>query len=665
MDIKITYNSLKKFLETEATAEEIAAKVSLCGPTFDRIHKQGNDYIFEIEAITNRIDTASVQGVARETVAILNQFDVTSKMINDPYTIKTEFDQTQPSNFKIDVETPELTPRFMAISLGNVKISESPKDTIDFLEKCGERSINNAVDITNELTHLYGMPSHIFDLDKIAGKYLHIRKSKTGETLTTLDDTDNKLAGNDIIIEDNSKKIIDLCGIMGGKEAVVDINTTNILLIVPTYHPKLIRKSSLYLQKRTLASQIYEKQPDTELCLPTIYSAIKLFQERTGAVITSSLFDYYPQKLSPKIIELDLNWLSNFVGKEIEPERVITILDDLGFGGSVKNNILFCTVPSFRYYDINIKEDIAEEVARIYGYFRLPSILPSVNLPPQELSQVLTNELKTKKYLANLGYSEVYNNSLISLDLITKTISKEENHLKLTNALSSDYEYLRTSLLPSLINNYKNNLGKIDGPINIFELSNTYKKRKTGKVPDEIPTLGMISGDSYTKVKGILESLFEYLNITNVEFTIPKSSPLQIFDSNKTASIYHRDTVIGHIGALSPVIANNYGITKDISILEIDFNKLVGCINNNYLYTPISNYPNMIEDITITSNSPVGEIITKIKDCSELITKVNYLSSFKNKHTFKLIFSSQENDLDQTKINIIKEIISNTLNTKE
>ena len=656
MDIKITHQSLKQFVETNETAEGIATKVSLCGPTFDRFHSIDDDVIFEIEAITNRIDTASVFGVARETVAVLNQFDVTAKLINDPYQKGNQNYSQLPETFKISFDDPDLVKRFIAVSLHNVEIKNSPDEVIKFLNHCDQRPINNLVDITNELTLLYGMPSHIFDLDKISGKTLNLRESHKGESVTTLNGVNNKLQGKDIIIEDGSQQIIDLCGVMGGSLAEVGEHTNNLLLIVPVYEPKHIRKTSLYLQNRTLASQIYEKSPDPEICLSVANLAIELFQQRANATVGSPIFDFYPKPYPPKLIALDLNWLNNFIGYEIEPSRIISILSDLGFGGQHEGDQLICSVPSFRYLDINLPEDLAEEIARIYGYFRLPSQIPNVQLASSEPNRLLSSEYKAKNYLSHLGFHEVYNNSLISQKQILDCQLKVEDHLKLTNALSAEFEYLRISLLPSLLINYKNNQHQTESTLNLFELSNVYQKQNKGHLPDEISTLSFVSDQDFRSAKGYLESLLGQLNIKDVIFRAENKSPV-LFTPNATASIVINGQKIGHLGLLSPQVSQTLSLKKEIIICELNFLSLSTFIGNPYEYQPISQYPDMVEDITLANERPVGELMQKIRSTNNLITEVIYLSSFQNKHSFKVIFNSQEGNLTQDKINQIKEEI--------
>lgn len=655
MDIIITDSSIRKFLETSADSNTLSRNLSLCGPTFDRIKKVDDDYVYEIEAITNRVDTASAQGVAREAAIILTQFNIPAKLINDPYQDKTSFPVGLPNQFHFNFDK-DLVLRFTAISLENISVKPSPKETKTLLENCGQRSLNNCIDITNELTLLYGMPSHIFDLDKLGAQSLVLRESRAGETITTLDNKANELAGGDIVIEDGSGRLVDLCGVMGGQVAEVDNHTKRILLIVPVYHPQKIRKTSLALQKRTLAAQLYEKQPDPELCLPVIFKAIQLFKDRAGAETSSSLFDYYPVSRPPKIISLDFNWLNTFVGIDFEKETVITILASLGFGGDIEKDRLICTVPSWRYHDINIKEDLAEEVARIYGYFRLPSVLPCVNLPAEPKNILLETELKVKKYLANVGFHEIFNSSLISESLLEKTEQNPSDNIKLKNSLSTDFEYLRTCIIPSGLENLKHSQGKIEEPLKIFEVSNSYQKTDGLELPREVSTLALLANDDFRNVKGSVESLLEHLKVKNISFR-PSRQILPFFDQSTTAAIYSGDHLLGNLGLLKPSVLRNIGLQTSPVAVEINLEILVTCINQKYVFLPISEYPYILENITVNSKKSLGDILEIVKNTSRLIKDVRYLESFHTKHTFRVSFGSNEKNLEQKEVNALKDII--------
>jgi phenylalanyl-tRNA synthetase beta chain len=661
MDIKITDKALRYFLDTPSTPEELARKVSLCGPTFDRINKIDNEYLYEIEVITNRIDTAGAQGVARDSAAILNQMGIKSTMINDPYQEKINLYPHLPKTFLFDITDKTLVPRLVAVSLENITIKDSPEDTKTLLNLCGERPINNVVDITNELTLLYGMPSHIFDLDKLAAQKLTIRESRKGETITTLDGQKNELPGGDIIIEDGAGRIVDLYCIMGGSVAEVDQHTKNILLIVPTGQPKKIRRTSLSLQKRTLAAQIHEKQPDTQLCLPVLTKAIQLFEQRAGAHVSSSVYDSQSEPLTPKEIDLEIAWANKLIGIDIPNQTIITILESLGFSITKKSkDILACLVPSWRYYDINIREDLVEEIARIYGYSKLLPVIPCVNLLPEAKNPVLIAESQIKNILSDQGFNEIYNSSLLSEDTIVKTGLDVSEHLKLTNALSKDFEFLRISLVPSILQNLKNNQGKSEEPYNLFEISNTYQKTKE-KLPDEVSTLVIASTLDYRIVKGYLELLLSKLNINLFKFRVTSNSP-KYFVTENTAEIISKGKVLGYLGSIKPAILHKIGITSNPIVIEMITESIAVSRQVNLVYKPISEFPEVVEQITVSSKLKIGDIIDKIYGSSKLINSLAYTDSYENNHSFKVTFSSPEKNLTQAEVNEIKKAIQTNFN---
>ena len=506
MDIILTEKSIRKFLQTPASIEDIIQHLCNSGPTVDRYHKVGDDTILEIEIITNRIDSASVFGVAREANAILSQNGIDTKLVNNPYNHKATDYSHQTETLKFTTTDNLLFKRFTAIIIRNVSIKTSPPEIVDLLEKTGQRPINNIVDATNEATLLYGLPTHVFDADKLALQKLLIREARAGETLTTLDETKINLNDGDLIIEDGQNRLVDLCGVMGGQVAVVDEHTTSIVLIAPVYQPKKIRQTSLAHQKRTLAAQIYEKGPDPFLTMPVLDLLIQSIIKRAGGQVTSKIFDQNNYQPKTKNLEIDLNWLSKIAGVAISESQAISILSNLGFLNThtTSNNVLTTTVPSFRQEDINLREDLAEEIIRIYGYYNLPATLPTLTKMPTATNPIFSLERKLKTILVNTGFNEIYNSSLISKSLIESTEQNLSGHLKLTNSLSEDLEYLRTTLVPSALQNHLNNKGKGSDPLKIFELANVYLPTTDNSPPKEVSTLIFSSTLPVLTLKSIL-----------------------------------------------------------------------------------------------------------------------------------------------------------------
>lgn len=653
MDIKVTEKALQSFLSTKANIDEISKALSLCGPTVDRKHKIDNEIVLEIESITNRVDTSCVFGVAREANAILQQMGIDSKLTNTPQEHAPISDKNFPNTVNFQVESDQLIKRFTAITFLGCTIKESDSDTKSLLNLCDQRPINNLIDITNELTILYGFPTHIFDLDKMALQKLLIREARNGETISTLDDQKHELKNGDIVIEDGLGRIIDLCGIMGGNVCEVDQHTKNILFIAPIYNPKKIRQTSLRLQKRTLAAQIYEKSPDPELAHHIISIAASLIEKRAGGKIGSKMFDLYTQKPTNKEITVNLDWLSSFAGITIPNESILKILRNLGFqNNSIKGNILKTTPATFRAIDITIPEDVAEEIVRVFGYYQIPGYIPLINSTPEKPNPIFQLEKTIRHTLSSLGFFEVYNNSLISLEQINNFQSDPGKSLKLTNSLSTDYEYLRSSLIPSTLTNQKNNQGKTDLKKNFFEIANVYLKKDNAILPDEIPTLCISTNQDIFLLKSITESILLKLNQNNYRFEQ---------SSSVTANIYNNEMLVGELKLVNPQIQKNFGIESTVSVVEINLASLLGSLNTEKNFTPISEYPDLKFDITVNSKKSVGELIEKIKEHHISIAEIKYLNSFQSKHSFQISLRSYTENLSKDIAQKLQEELKSNL----
>lgn len=634
MDIKITDSLLREYLSTTATAETIAEHLSLCGPTVDRLEKVGSDWLYHIEVITNRIDSASAFGIAREAVAILSQHNIKASLINNPYqkTINDIDKLPNTSPAKVTITDSTLAPRFTCVALKNVTIKPSETATQKLLEMHGERSLNNVIDISNELTLRYGQPVHVFDLDRITNQTLKLRLSRKGESITTLDERTHVLKGDDIVIEDGAGRLIDLCGIMGGDLSAVTEKTKNVLLFVQSYSPKHIRRTSLYTQERTRAAQLFEKQPDPEMVLPVLIEGVQMLIKRAGAVVNSNILDLYTKKKPAASINLDLNWLKSFTGITIPDAQVLSILHHLGFKTTQNKKNLACTAPSWRLQDIHHKEDLAEEITRVYGYYRLPSILPITDIPAIATDPLLTLEMKTRKYLVALGFTEIYNSALISTPQLKLTGVSESTTFKLANPLSEEYLYMRPSLIPSLIDNLNNNQAATKSLL-LFELSNTYHKQPKKALAREIPTLCLaVSGLPFREFKGYVDALHKQL----------------------------------HIQANPDSLEGTFKQHQEYWLFETSFEKLAREAKNHYQFKPISSFAPLIEDLTFTlpPQSAVGPIINTMQACHKHIDTITLKDIYQRNHTFTITYQSFEKNLSSDEIAPIRKKIVTHLKTK-
>lgn len=623
MDIKLTHSLLSQFLDTKATPQQIAEKLSLCGPTVDRLSPLSpHDWLYEIEVITNRVDAASAYGIAREAAAILPEFGIDAKCINQPE--QTILPQNLPTNPPVKVTVDHhLAPRFACIALNQVTVKPSPKSVVTALEACGERGLNNVIDISNELTLKYGQPVHVFDLDRIQGQAMIVRESRPGEKITTLDGQTHTLPGQDIVIKDGAGRLIDLCGIMGGELSSITPDSTNILLFVQTYEPKHIRRTSLSLQKRTLAAQLFEKQPDPEMVLPVLIEGVRLLQKRAGAVISSSLLDLYPKPIKPSSVSLSLDWLCQFAGIELELDHVISILNRLNINTSLQtDHTILCQVPSYRSNDLKIKQDLAEEIMRVYGYFRLPATIPQTDLPAIPTDDFLNFETQLKHLLVTLGATEVFTDSLVSQALIGQD---EPTAFKLANPLSEDHLYMRQRLLPSLIAVRDYNRGSYDKPYTLFEIANTYTKAKKTQLADEIPHLAILWNQTdFRHAKGMLSLLLQQLNLRPESFAIHPES-------------------------------DAFGV-------EIDLRELHQQASLIHRFRPVPVNQAVIEDLTFTVNKAnYADIADHIKAIDPLIESIDLKDVYHRNYTFTLVYRHPDHTLSTEEISPIRKKIVDSL----
>ncbi len=667
MNFIFPHSWLKDFLKTSASPQKIAECLSLCSASVEKITKVNNDWLYEVEIPSNRVDMMSVAGIAREAAAVLPEFGFKAKFQNDPYKLKNSNPfkpQTSNAELKVILKDKSLCWRFSAIIIKNVNLKPSPKIIKERLEKSGIRSLNNVVDISNYLMMAYGQPVHIFDYDKIAGHQMKLRRSQKGESLTTLDGKTFKLPGNDIVIEDKEGKLIDLCGIMGALNSAVSQKTKNILLFVQTYNPTHIRQTSMKLAQRTQASQLFEKGTDPQLVMPTLIKGIELISKLAQGKPAAKFYDFYLQAYKTSWLKFSYSLIEQILGIKILPAKVTKILLALGFQVefSSRNQLLKVGVPSWRANDIKIPEDIVEEVARIWGYYRLPSQLPAGNLPPPSPWQkTFKLESKVKNLLKGWGFTEVYTYSLVSSTLLAKFNEEAAKHLALKNPLTADWQYLRSSLIPSLLEVLVKNQ-HLEKLLKIFEIANAYQPRKDNlPLEKSLLTLVLHNADFF-QLKGLLEALFADLKI-NYDFK-PELEHRWLV-KEKTLTVFAGSEKLGIFGQLKPTFLKRMDLKGEVYSAELALDKFLKVMGKS-LYRPINQNPLIIEDLTFIFplKTYYAQIAALIKQLSPLLVKIDLVSQFQNRKTFRLYYQHPAKSLTSTEIAKIRKTIVNTLASK-
>jgi len=614
MNIKITYNWLLDYLDTDATPDQIREYLSLCGPSIESVEKVGDDYVFDIEITSNRIDTASVIGVAQEAQAILPMFGKRAKLKLNPL-VNFKFDQIKPGSgldLKVDIKNSNLVSRFTSLIFDQVQIGDSPKFIQDRLRLASVKVINNVVDISNYLMITLGQPIHMFDYDKIANHHMIVRESKKGEKLVTLDEKEITLPGGDIVIEDGSGKLIDLCGIMGGLNSAISSETKRVLLFVQTYNKSKIRKTTMTTGQRTIAATFFEKGLDEERVVATTVNAAQLLEKYCQAKIVSKINDIYPKKTPEKKLKFKVSIFEKIIGVKIGQDVIKKVLNNLGFEVDfIVGDFIVVKVPVWRLNDIDIPEDIIEEVARVYGYHNIPAKLqPAVYVEqPKEMEQIFVFQNRIKTFLKHLGLNEVINYSMISKNMIEESGLKAEDHLRLSNSLSEDIEFLRISLLPSLSKNIKENTGKKEA-LKLFEIAKVYFPKK-GDLPDEVYKVGIATNTSYFDLKGIIEAIYKELNIDGL--ALP-----EIFEKNGSFMV------------------------------ELDFMTLIENCKLVPNYKPLHPYAIIKLDRTFeVGPSNTYDALSKKAKKSKLLQKIEVVTLYQNKLTLRFYYSSPDRNITE------------------
>lgn len=641
MNVKIVDSWLREYLETKASANQIANQLSLTSVSVERTEKIGEDTIYDIEVTTNRVDLMSVMGIAKEASAALTEQGTTAKYIERKLTNIPTADISFPIEI---VGNPKLVNRIMAVVL-EVEIGQSPKQVKERLELSGIRSLNNIVDVTNYVMREIGHPAHVFDFDLLSTKKMVIRESKPGEVITTLDGKQYRLFGGDIVADDGSGQIVDLLGIMGTANSVVQENTRRILFFLDNNNPRNIRKTSMNLGIRTEAAIINEKGIDPNLMEIALKRGVELYQKIAKGKVVSKIFDYYPNKPKKRFIKISNEKINKVMGVEIRPQKSLEILEKLGFEVKKFANVLEIEIPFIRN-DVRFEEDLIEEISRVYGYHKLPIKIPEfLNNKPYSYSNGFYFEERIKNAFKYWGYTEVYSYSLISEDLYDGPIEKA---VKLKNPLTEDMEYLRNSLVPSLLKVIEEN--KSREVIKIFELANVYHKKDKGLPKETLMISGAVKkrNVSFFEIKGLIEQLFEDLGIKSYKFKGRGENP--------GAEVLIANEKVGYVEILN----------NNLVDFELNFELILEHASLKKVYKQLAKFPSIIEDMTFVLSEGVNteQVIEEIKLQSFLITEVTLKDEFENSKTFHIIYKAEDKNLTNQEIAEIRKQIIKAISEK-
>ena len=627
MNILIPVSWLREYLKTDLAAKTIATYLTASGPSVERMEKKGEDIILDIEVTTNRPDAFSVFGIAREAHAILSSNGQRSDLITPPgLDLHLDPDTTVKVALDVQITDPKLCPRFTAIVL-EVKIRQSPALIKNRLISSGIRPINNIVDITNYIMLETGQPMHAFDFDKIEGAKMILRQSRQYEKITTLDSQKRILQKGSIVIQD-AKKLIDLCGIMGGENSQISSRTKKVVFFVQAYDPLTIRRTTQTLAFRTEAAARFEKGVDLENILPTLSRSVYLAKKIAGAKIISELVDIYPKKQETKTISLKFSKLNKYLGIELNPTNIIQILHSLGFKTHLEISAVRATAPSWRSNDMESDVDLIEEIARIYGYHNLPSTLPVGSVPKRQDGN-LKKVIGLKNVLKSLGLTEVITYSIISKEVLGTTGISEKKAVELTNPLTEEWQFMRPTLISSLVDVITKNIN-LKPNISIFEIAKTYLKHKSGLPIQDLYLTIVTTGDDFYKIKGLTENIFEVVE-QKPTFSVPKEDDI-FFQELESAIIKVGDTRVGQLGIINSTLTDHFGLENQLTALDLNLSKIYNLPPVTKSFHPISKYSPVIEDISAIYSvyTSLADISTEIKKSSGLVKKIEVIDIYED-----------------------------------
>ncbi|HFD6075259.1 TPA: phenylalanine--tRNA ligase subunit beta [Staphylococcus aureus] len=575
-----------------------------------------DDQVMEFDLTPNRADALSMIGTAYEVAALYN-----TKMTK-PETTSNELELSANDELTVTIENEDKVPYYSARVVHDVTIEPSPIWMQARLIKAGIRPINNVVDISNYVLLEYGQPLHMFDQDAIGSQQIVVRQANEGEKMTTLDDTERELLTSDIVIT-NGQTPIALAGVMGGDFSEVKEHTSNIVIEGAIFDSVSIRHTSRRLNLRSESSSRFEKGIATEFVDEAVDRACYLLQTYANGKVLKDRVSSGELGAFITPIDITADKINRTIGFDLSQNDIVTIFNQLGFDTEINDDVITVQVPS-RRKDITIKEDLIEEVARIYGYDDIPSTLPVFEKVTS--GQLTDRQCKTrmvKEVLEGAGLDQAITYSLVSKEDATAFAMQQRQTIDLLMPMSEAHASLRQSLLPHLIEAASYNVARKNKDVKLFEIGNVFFANGEGELPDQVEYLsGILTGDyvvnqwqgkketvDFYLAKGVVDRVAEKLNL---EFSYRRAD-IDGLHPGRTAEILLENKVVGFIGELHPTLAADNDL-KRTYVFELNFDALMAVSVGYINYQPIPRFPGMSRDIAleVNQNIPAADLLSTI-----------------------------------------------------
>lgn len=686
--MKITYQWLKEFIPLRLSPEALSEKLTMAGLEVAGINLDpGGEIVLDIDITANRPDCLGIIGIAREVEAILSGSSGSSKGVVLPLSKFKESKEKTADQVKVIIQDKSECQRYVARVIRGVKIKESPLWLQNRLKALGLRPINNVVDVTNYVLMEYGQPLHAFDFDKIKGRKIIVRHARENEEMVTLDEVRHKLDRTILVIADEERPQA-LAGLMGGKESEVTGASTNILLESAWFEPTVIRRASKKIGLVTPSSYRFERGVDQEAVLSASRRAAGLIQELAGGEVLRGEVDVYPYPFKPAKIYLRLRRIKDILGLEIEKSRIRTILKSLGLKVEKSETDLWrIQIPGFRR-DLSLEIDIIEEIARHFGYNRIPAALPEMVIKPGQREFNYQVYEKVRDIISSIGFQEVVNfsfHSLKELEDIRPGPEREEGApIPLKNPLSEEQAVLRLSLAPGLLATLVLNLNRGEDNIKIFEVGKTFFF-KTSNEPEEKYSLGaLVLGEArpphwggaapemdFYGLKGAVELLLERLGVDEVSF---EPGAVSYLSPDSSSLILVGDKKVGWLGQVRSNILGLYDIKAKVFLFEICLDDFISSMRKAVHFKELPRFPASFRDISliVPEGLPSSKLISAIKGSGgEYLESVEVLDLYRGGQippghlslTYRLSFRLPQRTLTDEEVDNLQSRIISHLTT--
>lgn len=684
--MRVSVNWLREYVSFDCSPDELARKLTMVGleveesrsisaRDFEVLGGSGeqDDIVWDTKVTPNRGDWLSIVGTAREVGAVVGS----SVRLPEP-----QVKETIPAAselVKIRIDAPDLCRRYAGVIVRGVKVGPSPGWLRDRIIASGMRPINNVVDVTNYVMFELGQPLHAFDYRLLHGPEIIVRRARIGEKLVTIDGEQRELDDQMLVIADADRAVA-IAGIMGGAETEISDETCDILIESANFDPVCIRRTSKRLGMTTESSYRFERTVDPGVTDLAAWRAAQLIQEIAGGEVAAGIVDVYPRRVEPRRINVRADRVNAVLGTSIEPSAMVEILNSLAIETVLDDNLLVCTVPTFRS-DITREIDLIEEIGRLYGYDKLPQTLPRQSLQGRDSNEGAFTE-RVRRILISCGCQEVLTHSLVD-SKCADLVGRSDEVVKVRNPLSEDLDSLRVSLAVNLLQVIARNQARGIDDMALFEVGKVFSK-VGGEIFEHRAIAGAAVGELWRSgwslplealnadffwCKGMVESLLQGLLVRDVSFRRCENALLH---PTRAAKVMVGDREIGILGEVAPSVIEFFDLKGRPCVFELDFAALMDVTPKSATYKPLPKYPALRRHIAVVVREYIPyEDVCKLvlQSGAEILEDVRLLDVYKGPQiapdcrslTLELVFRSFERTLTDEEVNDVLSRIKNVL----